>query len=513
MPEAAATLTRGGVRRRDASRRCASPTRRARRIGGDPSAARCARPGRDGRPGRRARAAARSRPPGLEAWLAGMLGEPGRLRFAMRFGDPTGRRRGPAVQATLADVGLAAIDVVFLAPAGEADGPRAPRPCLRPGARPAAAGPPRRRGCRRGRGLGRRSLADLAVVGRTLRRLVAEARDLDGRDLGDTGRHRGPGRPRRRRRARGPRRRRCGRRWTRAAPRWRPPCRPPTASAPRRRPGRDAGLAGFALARRAAPRRRRRLVAQGAALLAADRARLAAFDARVATEDAGWAALDDDGPDRGVDRPAAPAHRARAARRTAFRAGRGCRAGRDLRPPAPRRPRGRHRLAVRRGPRRFGSAAAARRHRPDRGGARRRCSSTSASGSCPTSKARAGPRCAARPRTSAAGCACWRPALARPPSPAAVSGLVLAPGPRRFPGAARRQPGRALRRAVGARAAGDPAVRSHPEGRLQLRGRPRRGQADLRPGAQPDGGPRDARRLGQFLPAAYLHDDTTPVDA
>ena len=127
--------------------------------------------------------------PALEAWLEGLLGDPKRYALRAQFVDPaTGATLASPVSRTLADAGLSAMDVAFLSPAGEetglgrlgdllsafADGLR-PKD-LDPAAEVVleiAAGDP--------------SLADLAVAGRALRALVADARDLDGRDLAAPG--------------------------------------------------------------------------------------------------------------------------------------------------------------------------------------------------------------------------------------------------------------------------------------------------------------------------------------
>lgn len=127
--------------------------------------------------------------PALEAWVGGLLGDPAAYGFGVRFDDPhTAAVLAGPFPATLADAGLAALDVAFLAPVGEAAdlgalgavlqawGER-----LRPPSVPAAGvltlvsdtGDP--------------SLDDLAVAGRALRRLLSEARDLDGRDLAAPG--------------------------------------------------------------------------------------------------------------------------------------------------------------------------------------------------------------------------------------------------------------------------------------------------------------------------------------
>jgi hypothetical protein len=127
--------------------------------------------------------------PGVEAWLEGLLGEPDGYGVNAHFADPaTGAPVSPVFAHTLADTGLAALDVVCLAPTGEDAGLgrlgavlAAWAEGLRPdGLDPAAvlvletdAGDP--------------SLDELAVAARALRALVGEARDLDGRDLAAPG--------------------------------------------------------------------------------------------------------------------------------------------------------------------------------------------------------------------------------------------------------------------------------------------------------------------------------------
>jgi hypothetical protein len=127
--------------------------------------------------------------PALEAWVAGLLGDPARATFAFRFDDPiSGAPVGAPIQASLAEVGLAALDLVYLAPVGEQTGLGRLGDLLRAWAE-----------ARRPKevaadavvtlltGDGDPSLDNLAVACRQLRRLVAEARDLDGRDLASPG--------------------------------------------------------------------------------------------------------------------------------------------------------------------------------------------------------------------------------------------------------------------------------------------------------------------------------------
>ncbi len=127
--------------------------------------------------------------PSLEAWLEAVLGPPGDVPLSVGFRDPeTGAALGPAVAATLADVGLSALDLVHLAPAGDDPGlgrlgdvlvawARTRRPPEVPAAAPPVVttdgGDP--------------SLDDLALACRPLRALLAGSRDLDARDLASPG--------------------------------------------------------------------------------------------------------------------------------------------------------------------------------------------------------------------------------------------------------------------------------------------------------------------------------------
>jgi hypothetical protein len=127
--------------------------------------------------------------PTLEAWAGGLLGSPGSYRFSVRFDDrETGAALAGPFAVALGEVGLAALDLVFLAPVGEDSGLgrlgsvlTAYAERLRPASVPDDAlvtlitdqGDP--------------SVDDLAIACRALRRLLAEARDLDARDLATPG--------------------------------------------------------------------------------------------------------------------------------------------------------------------------------------------------------------------------------------------------------------------------------------------------------------------------------------
>lgn len=123
--------------------------------------------------------------PALEAWLEGVLGDPARFTLGIRFRDPvTGAAAAPTLTRTLADVGLAALDVVALAPAGEEPGLGRLGMLLASwadGERPAGLDP--NVVVQLDTATGDPSLDDLAVSGRALRALLDDARDLDGRDL------------------------------------------------------------------------------------------------------------------------------------------------------------------------------------------------------------------------------------------------------------------------------------------------------------------------------------------
>jgi hypothetical protein len=239
-------------------------------------------------PGGRALAA-----PALEAWLAGVLGGPSAYGFAIRFTRPGGGAAAAVVRATLADVGLAAIDAVFLAPVGAQTGlgrleavlaawGEGRRPQGLPADAVAVVDP----------GTGEGSLADLAVIARSLRRLVAEARDLDGRDLATPGATEVPagvdvaelGD-----RVQAVRAALDARRIALKA------ALPAADGEPPRGDVRAAILscAGFELPGAVPTASGADGIAQGRALLAAVRDRLAALDARVADEEAGWDGLDD----------------------------------------------------------------------------------------------------------------------------------------------------------------------------------------------------------------------------
>lgn len=127
--------------------------------------------------------------PALEAWVAGLLGDPATLRFSVRFVAPVSRATvaGPFTR-SLADVGLAALDFTFLAPVGEEPGLGqlgalliAWAETLRPATTPPTAVAVIQTN------LGEQRVDDLALAARSLRRLIAAARDLDGRDLATPG--------------------------------------------------------------------------------------------------------------------------------------------------------------------------------------------------------------------------------------------------------------------------------------------------------------------------------------
>ena len=127
--------------------------------------------------------------PALEAWAEGVLGDPGRYSLSATFADPAGgAAAAPPVRRTLADVGLAALDVIALAPTGEETGLGRLGAALASwaeGLRPAEMDPAAPLALTTDGG--DPSLDDLAVAGRALRALLEDARDLDGRDLAAPG--------------------------------------------------------------------------------------------------------------------------------------------------------------------------------------------------------------------------------------------------------------------------------------------------------------------------------------
>jgi len=248
--------------------------------------------------------------PGLELWAAGLLGAPGDYPFTVRFDDPgTGKTLAGPFAASVEDAGLSALDAVFLAPAGAdaglgrlgavltawAEGLRPPK--LETATITLVTDQ------------GERTVDDLALACRALRRLLAEARDLDGRDLASPGAGdatsgfatSGVGERDLTGRLRGVRSRLVAGRGRLAGAL-------PAADGEPRGDVRAAmvSLAGFELpggvptATDAAA-----LAAAGAAVLAQIDARLAAYDALVAAEKAEWAGL---GADARVRRLAARAH-------------------------------------------------------------------------------------------------------------------------------------------------------------------------------------------------------------
>jgi hypothetical protein len=117
--------------------------------------------------------------PALAAWAAGLLGPLDAFRFTYRFGADA------PVEASPADLGLSALDLVYLAPLGDESG-LGPLGALleawvegrRPADAPAAT---------LATDQGDPSVDDLALACRALRRLIGEARDLDAADLASPG--------------------------------------------------------------------------------------------------------------------------------------------------------------------------------------------------------------------------------------------------------------------------------------------------------------------------------------
>lgn len=127
--------------------------------------------------------------PALEAWVARLLGDPAQIRLTVRFTDAVSgvTVAGPFTR-SLADIGLAALDVVLLAPVGEEPGlgqlsvilaawAETLRPTTTPTGALAALQTNR----------GERSVDDVALAARSLRKLITAARDLDARDLAAPG--------------------------------------------------------------------------------------------------------------------------------------------------------------------------------------------------------------------------------------------------------------------------------------------------------------------------------------
>jgi hypothetical protein len=124
--------------------------------------------------------------PSLESWVERLLGSPREMGFEVAVTAPNGTvtRR---LQATIADVGLAALDVLFLTPAGEATGLGRLGEVIAGWAelnRPdtgaddvlvidANVGDP--------------SLTDVVTVARSLRSMIAAATDLDARTFAESG--------------------------------------------------------------------------------------------------------------------------------------------------------------------------------------------------------------------------------------------------------------------------------------------------------------------------------------
>ena len=141
--------------------------------------------------------------------------------------------------------------------------------------------------------------------------------------------------------------------------------------------------------------------------------------------------------------------------------------------------------------------------------------SASRSASSPTTPTRPGWPSSVRTPTSAPACACSRPARARLRRRARPPGWCSAPGPR--PSRAARQTAglaRALRLAVGASAAGDPALHGRGANRASASSWcatcSRRRSTSRRSGWS---GPQTLGALGQFLPATYLPARSRPGGA
>ena len=297
LPEATATLSGGGHRRDELPGPAAR--RHAPRGAHDhpPPAAR-PRPRRAAERLAGGRAAARTPRPPSSPGSAGCWETRGATASRCASTTPTAASRWPGpFAATLADVGLSALDLAFLAPAGEDTGLgrlgdvlAAWGEGLRPESVPATAV------LTLVTGEGDPSTDDLALACRALRRLIAEARDLDGRDVASPGALEVPSGldvgelEASDRSASAPG-------WPRRAKHSRRPC-PPGPARPARGDVRAAmlALAGFELPggvpKAVDPAA---LVAEGEALVAQIDARLAELDARVRAEKADWALRDEAG--------------------------------------------------------------------------------------------------------------------------------------------------------------------------------------------------------------------------
>ncbi|HMI82545.1 MAG TPA: hypothetical protein VK550_00560 [Polyangiaceae bacterium] len=121
--------------------------------------------------------------PGLEAWAEGVLGDPAAIKLTLRFVNANGADIAPRLARTLADTGLAALDVLYLAPRGEETGlgrlgdafdvwAETQRPAELAGATIVVEGD-----------MTQPDLAAVTLAARALCRLIAEGRDLDARDL------------------------------------------------------------------------------------------------------------------------------------------------------------------------------------------------------------------------------------------------------------------------------------------------------------------------------------------
>lgn len=127
--------------------------------------------------------------PGIEAWVADLLGDPARIPFTVSFLDTdTGATLSGPIRRSIADLGLSALDLLFLAPAGEDPGLGLLGAVLTAWAeqlRP-------QHGVSTsdvviGSRIGDPSLDDVVAVARSMRALVANATDLDGRSLAEAG--------------------------------------------------------------------------------------------------------------------------------------------------------------------------------------------------------------------------------------------------------------------------------------------------------------------------------------
>jgi hypothetical protein len=127
--------------------------------------------------------------PGVEAWVAGLLGDAAALAFRVRFDDPgSGATMAGPFSHTLAETSLAALDLLYLVPGGDDTGlGRLGEALTAWGERSRPRDIPVDATLVVETVVGDRSIDDVALAARAIRRLIAHSRDLDGRDLAAPG--------------------------------------------------------------------------------------------------------------------------------------------------------------------------------------------------------------------------------------------------------------------------------------------------------------------------------------